>query len=82
MPLNSDTNIKAREFLIARLRTTPPGIKLLQAAEMTNSCAAFCMAGIRSRRPGISEEDVRLEFARLHLGGTLTAKVYGGRKLL
>ena len=82
MPLNSDTSLKAQEFLIARLRATPPWQKLEQASEMTNSCAAFCLAGIRARAPLLTEEGVRLEFARLHLGSALAAKVYGGKKEL
>ena len=51
MPLNSDTSLKAQEFLIARLRATPPWQKLEQASEMTNSCAAFCLAGIGPESP-------------------------------
>ena len=79
---HSDTSPKAQEFLISRLHATPPWLKLRQASEMTNTCAAFCLAGIRTRNPRISEEDVRLEFARLHLGNTLAAKVYGRKNSL
>ncbi|MDO8805488.1 MAG: hypothetical protein Q7R35_13785, partial [Elusimicrobiota bacterium] len=79
---HSDTSLKAQEFLISRLRATPPWLKLQQASEMTNSCAAFCLAGIRTRNPRISEEEARLEFARLHLGDTLAAKAYGRKNSL
>jgi hypothetical protein len=82
MAINSDTSLKAQEFLMARLRAMPPWLKLRQASEMTQSCTAFCVAGIRARNPRISEEDIRLEFARLHLGSALSAKVYGGKKTL
>ncbi|MEI7482585.1 MAG: hypothetical protein WCK75_09580 [Elusimicrobiota bacterium] len=82
MTPNGDTSPKAWEFLISQLRATPPWLKLRQASEMTNSCAAFCLAGIRTRNPRISEDEVRLEFARLHLGDTLAAKAYGGKKSL
>jgi len=72
-----DTSPEAERVLIELLRQTPPWRRLQLADRMSSTARQLCLAGLRSRHPGMSEANLRRRFADIHLGSELAAKAYG-----
>jgi len=53
-----------------------PAEKLELVSGLTRAARDFCLAGIRLRHPGASDDEVRIRFALITLGSELTAKAY------
>jgi len=68
---------EARDKYLEIIRSIPPGKKLRIAIEHNEAVRALLRAGIRSRNPGISEEEVRREVIRRTLPPEIVEKVYG-----
>jgi len=66
-----------REKYLEILRAMPLSKRLQIAVEHSQYIRDLMRSGIRSRNPGISEEGVRKEMARLTLPPDLVKKVYG-----
>ena len=76
-PFFSDTDAHAERLLIDLVRATPVWKKFQQVAGATEACRAFARAGIKSRYPEASEEEVRLRLAALLLDRETMIVVYG-----
>lgn len=73
----SDTDPKIARLVIELARATPAWKKFEQVAAMTNACRELAMAGLRSRYPRASEEELKRRLAALVLDRELVIKVYG-----
>ncbi len=73
----SDTDEKAERLLIDLARATPVWKKFQQVANATEACRAFARAGIKSRYPDASDEEVKLRLAALVLDRETVIRVYG-----
>lgn len=55
-----------------------PGARRLEiAAQLTEGVRAMAMAGLRSRHPGASEEELRCRFAALLYGRDVAVRLFG-----
>ncbi|HJQ69120.1 MAG TPA: hypothetical protein VKA70_09120 [Blastocatellia bacterium] len=75
--LFSDTDDEAERALVDLARATPVWKKFRQVAGATEACRAFAKAGIRSRYPAASDEEVKLRLAALVLDRETMIRVYG-----
>lgn len=66
-----------REKYLEILRGMPLSKRFKIALEHSDYIRELMKAGIRSRNPGISEEDVRREMLRLTLTPEIVKRVYG-----
>jgi hypothetical protein len=76
LPL-SDTDPEVERILIEMARATPAWKKFAQVAETTETCRVFAIAGIRSRHPDATDEEIKCRLAAIILGPELAKKVYG-----
>ncbi len=76
-PMPSDTSPQAENVQIQGLRAMPLWRKLQMVSELTLAARKFALAGLRSRFPNASPEELRRRLATLCLGPELAAKVYG-----
>lgn len=72
----NDTNPKAEQVLISRLRAISSGQKFRQTAELTALRRHLAVAGIKSRHPTASDEEIIKRLSALCNGLELTKKVY------
>ena len=79
-PIESDTSPEAEAALVRVLRGMPPERRLRQAFALTDAVRELARAGLRSRHPGASAEELRRRFAALVLGPELAERVYGPAK--
>jgi hypothetical protein len=73
----SDTSPEAEAALVRILRAMPPDRRLQQAFALTEAAREFAKAGLRSRYPDASPEELHRRFADLVLGRELARRVYG-----
>ena len=76
-PLFSDTDKKAERILVELARATPVWGKIQQVADATEASRAFALAGIKSRHPEASQEELKLRLAALALDRDTMIRVYG-----
>ena len=76
-PLFRDTDEGSERLLVELARATPVWKKFQQVADATEACRAFAMAGIKSRYPDASEQEVKLRLAALSLDRETMIRVYG-----
>ena len=76
-PLFRDTDKGAERLLVELARRAPVWKKIQQVANATEACRAFSRAGIKSRHPGASEQEVKLRLAALSLDRETMIRVYG-----
>jgi len=74
----ADTTPEARLVELAIWRRMSPERRLEIAFEMTETLRSIVAAGVRSRHPEYSEQQVKLAMIRLWLGDELFRKVYPG----
>jgi len=77
-----DTSEHVAKLQIDLWRRMTPLERLRLACELTRAAREMCLAGIRRRHPGASEQEVRLRFALIALGPELTVKAYPEAGLL
>ena len=75
----SDTSPEAMEVLIDLYRRMTPAEKLQRVRDLTLAANQLALAGLRTRHPGESEQELFLRLARIRLGDDLFAKAYGAR---
>jgi len=73
----SDTDEKAERLLVELARATPVWKKFQQVANATEACRAFAIAGIRSRYPDASNDEMKRRLASLMLDRETMIRVYG-----
>jgi len=60
-----DTTPEAERVLVEIWRRMPSWEKAELVRRLVRACHALTMAGVRQRRPGASEEEIRIEARRL-----------------
>jgi hypothetical protein len=75
--LFSDTHPKMEALHIQLLRQAGPARKMEMLAQLNASARTLALAGLRSRYPQASENELRRRLADLLLGEDLARKVYG-----
>lgn len=75
--LSSDTSPQAEAVLIDLARSLPPRRKLEIAIGMSQAVREAALAGIRSRHPRASGEEIRKRLAALVLPRELVIAAYG-----
>ena len=65
------------EVMVAIMRRLSPEAKLRQVCALTKASREAAMAGLRSRYPEASEEELRRRFPALVLDAETVLKVYG-----
>lgn len=75
--LFSDTEPKAAEFLIMRLRETPPWRKSGMMGQLNETVRILTVSRLRQRHPGASEMEIRRRLVDSLLGPELANRVYG-----
>ena len=65
----ADTTLEAAQVQLAIYRRMTPEQRLERTFGLSESLHHLVAAGVRHRRPDLSEEDVQREVARLFLGG-------------
>jgi hypothetical protein len=73
----SDTDPEAERVLIELIRATPGGKKIEQIFESIEATRSLAMAGLKSRYPQASEEELKKRLAALVFDRETVIKVYG-----
>ena len=74
----ADTTPEAWWVQVEIFRRMTPGRRLELAIEMSDNLRKIVAAGVRSRHPDYTEEQVRLAVNRLYLGEKLFRKAFPG----
>lgn len=72
-----DTHPKAEKVLIELLRNVPAWKKCEQVSQMVEACRQLSLAGLRSRYPKATEDELRKRLAALWLDRETVIKIYG-----
>ena len=72
-----DTSLEAEEVLIGILRRMSPAEKMKRIFSLCRMGKDLAMAGLRYRYPHAGEKQIRLLWAKQHLGDELFKQVYG-----
>jgi hypothetical protein len=72
-----DTSADAERVLIELARATPVWRKFEQVAQTTETCRAFAMAGLRTRYPDATHDELHRRLAALVLDRETVIRVYG-----
>lgn len=75
--LFSGTSPEIEEFLIQKLRQTPPWRKMEMLAELNKSARLLSLAGLQQRYPNATEQELTRHLANLWLGADLANQIYG-----
>jgi hypothetical protein len=75
--LYSDTHPKMEALQIRLWRQASPTQKMNMLAQLNASARTLALAGLRSRFPNASEDELRYKMAVLLLGEELAGKAYG-----
>jgi hypothetical protein len=77
MEIYSDTRPEAVQIKLNLLRQASPARKLALLGEMNQTVKLLALAGLKSRYPDETPEQLRRRLADLLLGPELALKVYG-----
>ena len=75
--LSQDTHPDAERKQIELLRQMPPWRRLDLAVQMTQTCHTLTLAGLRSRYPQASAQELHRRLAAQVLGAELASRAYG-----
>jgi hypothetical protein len=73
----SDTRPEVTALQLNLLRQASPARKLAMLGQMNQTVKVLALAGLKSRYPGESSDQLRRRLADLILGPELACKVYG-----
>jgi hypothetical protein len=73
----TDTDPRAMEVWLDTLRAKTPGERMSLALQLTNLAIQVSAAGVRSRHPHASEEELAMRSAALRLPRELMIAAYG-----
>ncbi len=76
-PQSSDTSEEADRIQFEMLRQMSPQARLALMTELTLSAQRLAFAGLRSRYPNASDDDIWLRLAARRLGHETVRKIYG-----
>jgi hypothetical protein len=79
-PLSADTSPAAERIQLDVLRRMPPWRKLKLVADANRTAQLLCIAGLRGRHPGESEEQLDTRYLCLVLQDELAARVIAERR--
>lgn len=80
MPLRSgiaDTDVTTQRKMTALYAAMTPAEKLRRVRELTVAANLFALAGLRTRHPGDTVEQLSVRLARIRLGDDVVDAVYG-----
>ena len=77
MPLYSDTSANAQKVQDDLLRKLSPAEKLQMVRDLTIGVQKLAFAGLRHRKPHLTDDEIWLELATRRLGGDVVRKIYG-----
>lgn len=77
-----DTTDEARRVLVERIRAMTPSQRVAEGERLCRTARAFMRAGIRSRHPDYSDDQIEEALARLLWGDDLYRAAKPGRPLL
>ena len=77
MEIYSDTRHEATQLQLKLLREASPARKLAQLGQMNETVRVLALAGLKTRYPDETPEQLRRRLADLLLGPELALKVYG-----
>lgn len=77
MEIYSDTRPEATQIQLNLLRQASPARKLALLGQMNQTVKVLALAGLKSRYPEATPEQLRRRLADLLLGPELALKVYG-----
>jgi hypothetical protein len=75
--LYPDTDPEAERVQLEIYRRMPPWKKMQLVGDANATSRALVLAGIRSRHPDASEDEIRRRFLGIWLGEDLATEVYG-----
>jgi hypothetical protein len=75
--LYPDTDPEAERVQLEIYRRMPPWQKIQRVVDANDTSRALVLAGIRSRHPDASAEEIRRRFLGIWLGEELATEVYG-----
>jgi hypothetical protein len=73
----TDTDPRALEVCLDRLRAKTPGERIATAFELTDLALGMAESGVRARYPDASEREIFLRTAALRLPRELMIRAYG-----
>ncbi len=73
----NDTPPETERVLFAMLREMPPWRKLEMVAQLNLAGRELILAGLRTRYPSATGDELRRHLADILLGSKLAARVYG-----
>ena len=77
-----DTAPQMEAFVAERIRATPVRDRLRLACELTDGARRLAAAGIRRRRPDVTEAEIRVELARQHYPAELVKAAIAAQSAL
>jgi hypothetical protein len=72
-----DTPPETERVLFAMLHEMPPWRKLEMVAQLNQAGRELALAGLQTRYPNASQDELHRRLADIVLGGELAARVYG-----
>ena len=75
--LSPDTHLDAEAVQIRLLHQMPSWRKLYLVSQITQTCYALALSGLRERHPTATPDELRMRLAVLVLGEELAAQAYG-----
>jgi hypothetical protein len=75
--LSYDTDEASERVMVELARSTPVWKKLQQVVSTTEACRAFALAGLRSRYPHATEDELRRRLAAVIFDRETVIRVYG-----
>ena len=78
-PYLDDTSAEAREVQQRLYESMTPSEKLTRMRELTLAVNQLALAGLATRNPDESRQELLLRLARMRLGDDLVDRVYGAR---
>jgi len=75
--LSFDTDEASERVMVELARSTPVWKKLQQVVSTTEACRAFALAGLRSRYPRATEDELRRRLAAVIFDRETVIRVYG-----
>jgi hypothetical protein len=78
----ADTSPEIHRMQIERYRAMTGEERVLQAVELSDELRRFAVAGIRSRHPAYSDDEVEWALRRMRLGADVVRQVWPEAPLL
>jgi hypothetical protein len=77
---SADTSPAFEKVWIERMRQMPGWRRLQLASQLSASARKLCWAGLKSRHPDATEDELRRMFAEVHWGKELAGKYFASKR--